>query len=1057
MTQFRIDVVVDPRRGKRGLKDVERGLTQLERKANKTQLLLQKAVAFVGVGFAIRQLAELGDAFTNLQNRLRVVTDGTAELNQKTEQLLQVANRSRSSFESTAELYSRLALATRELNLEGADLVQITESINKAIILSGASAKEANNGLIQLSQGLASGRLTGDELRSTLEQLPVVADVIAKQLGVTRGELRKLGAEGKITSISIIKAFQAAEEELETKFAKTVPTLSQSFVVLRNNVVAFVGRINEGTGILRGFGAAIRFVGEELDTVVKSLALIGVTAGLIKIAPLVQDFFKLQAAIKAGTAVRLGSIAAINAQNKFLAEQAVANLAAATAELKRTDAIITSIRVESLANAIRKGGNAIIFEKTVVTRQLAAIEAQRAGQLAALIAAEKAQAAASLTAATNVTVLSRAFDKAKTSLKSFTLFLAANPIGVFVVALGAIVAALLIFRNDIKLTEDGLATFGDFIAELADQIKQAFLALGEFLGRAFEPLVTAVKDALGIVEFEFIDLIRVPALFVDRTIGLFLGLGAAIISIIGDLPRAVGDIFIRLVNGAITAIEFLPDVLIGIVKTLGQVLDIFITGQIRSFELLGQSAKQALLGNFGAAKEAAEEAAFASKNAFERASTGIGDRFARNIAKELDDELIPRLKNPFEDAFGDLGLAALNAFADQADFSGVRDFVNGLVAGAEERAQDRAAEEATKKKSEADKAAAIASAEKAAGIAKVLDPLREENRLLAISIAEGAREAAIQGTLAKAREALVKAGAALGGEEDMLAESLIRQNAAMTEAISTAQGLQTADEILIERLRMLQNAYDQGTISLQTFNEAQREAEIVALESSKNFADGWEAGLLRAIDKMEDFGAVAQQMITTITDGLVNSLGTTFQETFSFMANTLTDSETSWVDYREAIKATFKGLIDDILGQLAKLLAQKALLALLDAAEGGAFGATIGAIIGAAREAEPAATGRQAATANKPFLVGEEGPELFTPGQTGSISPNDQTIAALSGGAANNRETVVVQAPAPEVNVNTIVVDDPSKVPTGIESPEGKQAIRNVIRTERSGIKRDLG
>ena len=104
-----------------------------------------------------------------------------------------------------------------------------------------------------------------------------------------------------------------------------------------------------------------------------------------------------------------------------------------------------------------------------------------------------------------------------------------------------------------------------------------------------------------------------------------------------------------------------------------------------------------------------------------------------------------------------------------------------------------------------------------------------------------------------------------------------------------------------------------------------------------------------------------------------------------------------------------------------------------------------------------AASGTTAATANKPFLVGEEGPEIFTPGQTGSISPTDQTISALTSGAANTGETVVVQAPAPAVNVNTIVVDDPSKIPTGIESPDGRQAIRNVIREESSGIKRDLG
>lgn len=1055
MTQFRIDVVVNPRRAVQGTKTVERGLSDLDKKANKTQLLLQRAIAFVGVGFAVKQLAELGDAFTNLQNRLRVVTEGQRELGRVTEELLQVANRSRSSFESTAELYSRLALATRELNLEGANLAEITESINKAIILSGASAKEANNGLIQLSQGLASGRLTGDELRSTLEQLPVVADVIAKQLGVTRGELRKLGAEGKITSIQIIRAFQNAQEEIENNFAETVPTLSQSFVVLRNNVVAFVGRINEGTGILRGFGAAIRFVGEELDTIVKSLALVGVAAGAIKLAPAIQGFFQLQAAIKAGTAVRLGSIKAINLQNKFLAEQARAQVVAAAAELKRTDGIILQARIESFSNAIKKGGNALMFEKAVVTRQLAGIEAQRTAQLAALVAAEKASAAATLTASTNVTIFTQATAKARAGIKALTAAIAANPIGIFAVALATIVGGLVIFRKEIKLTENGLATLNDLFAEFFDQLSIALGVIGEQFADAFEPLVTSVKQALDIVEFEFADLIRVPALFIDRTIGFFLGLGALIGAAISNLPAIIGNVFVKAVNFIIGTIEDIPQAFIGVLKTIGEVVGIFFDAVGRSFEQLQVSFDLAKSGNFAGAAEFLQQSKDTIGGAFDEATTGLGDRLINNIAEEVDKEVIPRIPE-LATTLGDVLNDTLNKVADAASFRGVRDFAESLLSGAENRAQDRAAEEATKAKAKADKEAATAAAERAEAIGKVFRALQEENRLLGIAIDQGQREADIQQRLTKVREELAKAGAKVTFFQGLAIEGLVRLNAARQEALGTAQGLQTSEQILAERLRELKNAYDQGTISLQVYNEAQREAELTALEASTSFADGWTAALGRTIDKFKDFGAVAERIVNQIADGLVNTLGTTFQETFSFIANKLADSETSWVEYREAIKATFKSLIDGILSELAKLLAQKALLALLDPSGSGGGGGAFGAVIGALGGGDGKADGGLV-TANKPFVVGEEGPEIFTPGQTGSITPTDQTIGALTSGAANNRETMVVQAPAPEVNVQTVVVDDPSKVPAAIQGPDGRQAVRNVIREERAGIKRDLG
>ena len=1053
MTQFRIDVIVDPRKAVRGTQAVKKGLRDVEKQANKTQDRIRNLFAGLTVIFAVKQLVGLGDAFTNLQNRLRVVTDGQAELTVKTEELLQVANRSRSAFESTAELYSRLALATRELNLEGADLVQITESINKAIILSGASAKEANNGLIQLSQGLASGRLTGDELRSTLEQLPVVADVIAKQMGVTRGELRALGAQGKITSITIIKAFQAAEQELEAAFAETIPTISQSFVVLRNNVIAFIGRINEGTGILRAFGNAIRFVGTELSTIVKTLALIGATAGLIKLAPLIQNFFKLSAAIKAGTAVRLGSVAAINLQNKFLAKQAVANVTAAIAELKRTDAIINNIKIESIANSIRLRGNAIMFEKAVVTRQLTAIEAQRTKQLAALIAAEKAQSAAALTASTNVTLFSRSLGTAKAAIKSFTLFLAANPIGVFVVAIGAIISALFFFRKDIKLTEGGLANLGHFIEAFFRSVKNAFLAITEFFGRVFEPLVDEVKRALGIVEFDFLGILKFIAGVVDSTIGLFLGLGAAIGIALINLPSIVGNIFIKAVNLIIGTIENIPQAFIGILKTLAEVTAIFIDNVSGAFRELAAGFNLAITGDFEGAKSLAEDAKITIANAFTRATDGIGERLFDNVAEEIDKKFLPRIPE-LEKTLEDAGSAISDAFFAGAGVTPAGDFIEGLALLAEQLALEDAAQAATEAKEQADRQAAIAAAERAEAITKVIKPLAQENLLLRESISLGSREAAIRATLREVTEKLAKEGAKLNFIQTLFVQGLVRRNAAMTEAISTAEGLETAEQTLTKRLREVKNAFDNNKISLEVMNEAQREAELVALEASTSFADGWEAALERNIDLLKDFGNTAEEIMGTLIPGLVDSMGESFGVGFAFLAKTLTDSDASWVEYREAIKATFKGLIDDILAQLAKLLAQKALLALLEAATGGE-----GGFFKAASKAfglEGKAHGG-IVTANKPFIAGEEGPEIVNPGQTGTVTPNDQTIEALTGGAANKRETMVVQAPAPEVNVTNVIVDDPTAIPAGIESPDGVQAVRNIIRKDRSGIKRDLG
>ena len=229
MTDFRINVVVRSK----GVNVVGKELDDLDKKSDRLGNTIRNAFAFIGGALLIRELIELSDTYTNLQNRLRLVTDGTEELEAVTAELLATSNDTRVSFASTAELYARTAIATKELGRTQEETLQFTKSLNQAVILSGASAQEAQAGLIQLSQGLSSGALRGDELRSVLEQLPLVADVIARQMGVTRGELRELGKEGEITAEVILDAFKAARGELEDKFAKTVPTIGQAFTVLK--------------------------------------------------------------------------------------------------------------------------------------------------------------------------------------------------------------------------------------------------------------------------------------------------------------------------------------------------------------------------------------------------------------------------------------------------------------------------------------------------------------------------------------------------------------------------------------------------------------------------------------------------------------------------------------------------------------------------------------------------------------------------------------------------------------------------------------------------------
>lgn len=280
MAEFRINVVVDPSGARRGTQQVENDLNRVGTAADNVRRLIRQAFVFAGVTVGVRQIVGLIDTYTNLQNRLRLVTADTQNLADVTGELFEISNRTRSSFEATAQLYSRVALATRDLGISQRETLQFAESLNQAVILSGAAAQEAEAGLLQLSQGLASGTLRGDELRSVLEQIPFVADVIADSLGVTRGELRQLGTDGAITADVVIQAFAEAREELAGRFAETIPTIGQAFTILRNNVLQLVGGFDQASGASQAFARVIIFLAENVETLARVAAATGIALGV---------------------------------------------------------------------------------------------------------------------------------------------------------------------------------------------------------------------------------------------------------------------------------------------------------------------------------------------------------------------------------------------------------------------------------------------------------------------------------------------------------------------------------------------------------------------------------------------------------------------------------------------------------------------------------------------------------------------------------------------------------------------------------------------------------
>lgn len=233
------------------------------------------AAALVGVGLSATAILGAADAYTVLQNKLQNVSDSAAQVDEITNRLFETANRTRTPVQETAQAFTRFDMALKNLGKSQDDSLRLTETVNKMLVVSGATANEAGSALLQLSQAFNKGKLDGDEFRSVMELMPNAADAIAKRLGVTRGELLKLAPEGKITAKVMFDAFTAAAAGIDAKFGKTVPTLSQAMTVLRNNATQTFGEMNKSLGITAGLSKALIFLAENMKTVAFVVAVLG--------------------------------------------------------------------------------------------------------------------------------------------------------------------------------------------------------------------------------------------------------------------------------------------------------------------------------------------------------------------------------------------------------------------------------------------------------------------------------------------------------------------------------------------------------------------------------------------------------------------------------------------------------------------------------------------------------------------------------------------------------------------------------------------------------------
>jgi tape measure domain-containing protein len=258
-------------------RQAQSGMNDLRSEINRTDgaaRLLSNTMRLLGVSFGLRQIQQLTDAYTNIQNRLRLVTGSASELKDVYNQLLQISQETRSDLSATVTLYQRLTFATRDLGISQSEILLFTEQLNKQLLVGGLAAQEAAATVFQLTQAFNKGKLDGDEFRTVLEAAPPILEALQKHLNKTKGEILAMSAAGQIGPAELIDSINAMADVTDKRFESLGMTFSQAMTVLKNGLIDSIGELDNAIGGSEKLTFAIVKMGDVLQVVMNDLAAV---------------------------------------------------------------------------------------------------------------------------------------------------------------------------------------------------------------------------------------------------------------------------------------------------------------------------------------------------------------------------------------------------------------------------------------------------------------------------------------------------------------------------------------------------------------------------------------------------------------------------------------------------------------------------------------------------------------------------------------------------------------------------------------------------------------
>ncbi|WP_335969826.1 tape measure protein [Acinetobacter bereziniae] len=235
---------------------------------------LVAAMAAVGVGLSVQGLAQAADSYTNLSARINIATKDGGNFNQAMAGVHQVALATNSNLTTTADLFTRLNAVGKDMGMTQKQALDLTKTVTQAIQIGGGSAEAADGAVTQFIQAMQGGVLRGEEFNSIMEGGYGLAEALARGLGVTTGELRKMAEAGELSSERVAKALQSQSASVQATYDKFPLTIGNALQRISTSWEILIGKMDQANGASASVAQWLKLLADniqELDIILNDI------------------------------------------------------------------------------------------------------------------------------------------------------------------------------------------------------------------------------------------------------------------------------------------------------------------------------------------------------------------------------------------------------------------------------------------------------------------------------------------------------------------------------------------------------------------------------------------------------------------------------------------------------------------------------------------------------------------------------------------------------------------------------------------------------------------